>query len=79
MSAFEIIVADVLSDLFSCLPTVFIIGHFEFGFDRSEATFHECVVVAIARTTHALKSSRTTQDRGIFVAGILTATVAVMG
>jgi hypothetical protein len=78
MSAFEIVVADVLSYLFSCLPTVFIIGHFEFRVDRSEATFHESVVVTIPRPTHALNSSSATQNGSLFVAGILTAAVAVM-
>ena len=75
---FKIVVADVSSDLFSCLPTAFIIGHLEFCLDRSEVTFHECVIITVARTTHALNRSSASQNGSIFVAGILTAAVAVM-
>lgn len=55
-----------------------VIGHFEFRLDCAETTFHECIVVAIACTTHALKSLGATQNGSIFVAGILASAIAVM-
>ena len=78
MSAIGIVVEDVSSGLFSCLPTTFVIVQFEFGLDRSEATFHECVVVAVGCPVHALQSFSATQHGSIFVAGILSAAISVM-
>lgn len=52
--SFEIVVADVASNVLKCFVVVFLFGRFQFGLDGSETRFHECVVVAITRAAHAL-------------------------
>ena len=53
-------------------------GHFEFAFDRSEAGFHEGVVVAVGCAAHALTDAGAAQHRAVTSAGVLSAAIAVM-
>jgi hypothetical protein len=43
--------------------SVWVLGHFEFSLDRSEARFHKGVFVAVARAAHALPHRSTPRDR----------------
>jgi hypothetical protein len=53
-----VVVFNILADFVRSLELVFIIGHFEFGLDRSKARFHECVVVTEERLAEILAEYR---------------------
>lgn len=62
----------------SCLANFGQFGHFQFGLDGSEAGFREGIVVAVGDAAHALAHGSASQDGPVLMAGILSATVAVM-
>src|SRR6056297_4156911 len=78
MDTIDVVIADVGSDLSKCVGMPGVVLHRKFGFDRSEATFHECVVVAVACRRHALTHRSSDQHCSISLGGVLAATVAVM-
>lgn len=55
--AIEVVVTDEFRDVFECRLDVFEFGHFELGLDGSNRAFHECIVIAVVGTAHALKES----------------------
>ena len=78
MFSFGEVVVDVVTDLVSCHPMVFVFGHFQFGFDRSEARFHEGIVVAVVGAVHALAERGPSQQSAIPCAGVLAAAIGVV-
>jgi hypothetical protein len=76
--ALEIVVGDVRFDFFERGGVVFVFGHFEFRLEGSEARFHECVVVTVVRTTHALPHLGAAEHTAVLGTGVLAATVGMV-
>ena len=56
VAAMVVEVTEVLSQLPDGFCGVGVDDQLKFGFDRSEATFHEGVVVTVASSAHVLKA-----------------------
>lgn len=55
-----VVVGDVVVKLSVGYLMVILFGDFQFGLDGTEARFHECIVVAVVWSAHALHHAGTT-------------------
>ena len=78
MLSFEVVVADVASNILQGFTVVSVFGHFEFRLDRSKAGFHKRVVVAITFAAHALFHVGSLEHFSIFLSRLLAASIRVM-
>ena len=78
MSSFEVVVADVFGDFFQRNLDALVFGHFEFVLEGSEEAFHECVVITVVGSAHALSDAGATQNGSVVVTGVLAASIGVV-
>ena len=69
MSANRVEVIDVFLGSFQRLIEGWISRHFQLGFDGPKTRFHEGVVVAVSRATHALLHVSTLQNLAVLLTG----------
>jgi len=73
-----VVVVDVICDFGAGLLNRGIGFHFVFGFESAEAGLHDCVVIAVAGTAHALGHLSSREQLSILFAGVLSASICVV-